>query len=367
MRLGVMLRHFDQHGGGVKVYTQELIKEMVALNTRHEIVLLFRNPTRLGTFARSPLVREVLLQGGSILYWDQIKVPRAIRKLGLDVVFNPKYSIPLRASCKTAWICHGLDWYAMPEGSPFKDRLSHRFLVPQYAARTDALFAVSETTRAHIMQYLRVAPERIHTIMSGVSDAFRAPIAEAELAVVRQRHHLPERYVLYCGAIYPPKNFTRLVRAYARVGPRLGVPLVIAGGTNRYLSSHELDEPKRLQIEQWVRWLGWLSNEELPALYRMSDALLLPSLFESVGMPIIEAMASGCPVLTSNCHGAREMGEGAAVLVDPESIDDIAAGLERLLTDAALCDTLRAAGYERSRPFTWRRCATKVWETLEAL
>lgn len=367
MRVGVMLRHFDQHGGGVKVYTQELVKEMVALNTRHEMVLLFRNPTRIGTFARSPLVREVLLRGGSILYWDQIKVPRAVKKLGLDVVFNPKYSIPLATKARTAWICHGLDWYVMPEGSPFSDRLSHRFLVPRYAARTDALFAVSETTRAHIMQYLRVPPERIHTIMSGVSEAFRAPIGEAELAATRVRRTLPERYVLYCGAIYPPKNFTRLIRAYARVGPRLGVPLVIAGGTNRYLSAHELDEPKRLGIGQWVRWLGWLWNEELPALYRMADALLLPSLFESVGMPIIEAMSAGCPVLTSNRHGAREMGEGAALLVDPESVEDIAAGIERLLTDAPLRDALRTAGFERARPYTWRNCAAKVWETLEAL
>lgn len=367
MRLGVMLRHFDQHGGGVKVYTQELVKAMVALNTRHEIVLLFRNPARVGTFARSPLVREVLLQGGSIFYWDQLKVPRAAKQLGLDIVFNPKYSIPLFTRAKTAWICHGLDWYAMPEGSPLLDRMSHRFLVPRYAMQTDALFAVSETTRAHIMQYLRVPAERVHTIMSGVSDAFRAPIDAAQLETVRLRHKLPERYVLYCGAIYPPKNFTRLLRAYARVGPRLGAPLVIAGGTNRYLSAHELDEHKRLGIEEWVRWLGWLWNEELPALYRMADALLLPSLFESVGMPIIEAMAAGCPVLTSNRHGAREMGEGAALLVNPESTDEIAAGIERLLTDASLRDELRAAGVQRAQPFTWRRCASKVWEVLETL
>lgn len=367
MRVGVMLRHFDQHEGGVKVYTRELLREMIAQNTRHEMVLLFRTPPPAGARPDSPLVRDVLLQGGSILYWDQWRAPRAARRLGIDVLFNPKYSIPLHTKCKTAWVCHGLDWYAMPQAQPWLDRLSHRFLVPRYAARADAVIAVSETTRIHIAQYLRIDPRRVHTIFSGVSDAFRAPFSDAELAAVRARLNLPERYLLYSGAVYPPKNFTRLIRAYARVGPAHGTPLVIAGGVNRYLSEHELREPERLGVAQWVVRLGWLRSEDLPAVYRMADGLLLPSLYESVGLPIIEAMASGCPVLTSDRYGSRELGEGAALLVNPESTNDIAAGVERLLTDAPLRAALRAAGLERSRTFTWRNTAAGVWRVLERL
>jgi glycosyltransferase involved in cell wall biosynthesis len=367
MRIAIMLRHLDQHGGGVKVYTRELLKEMLAQNAKHEIILLLRTPPRAGCYQRTPLAREVLLQGGSILAWDQWKVPRAIRRLGVDVLFNPKYSIPLQARCKTAWVCHGLDWYAMPEGSPFLDRLSHRFLVPRYVAKADALFAVSETTRAHMQQYLGIPPERVHTVIAGVSDAFRAPLSEEQSARVRDHYQLPDRYVLYSGAIYPPKNFTRLVRAYARVGPAQGVPLVIAGGTNRYLSAREMQEPRRLGIEKWVRCLGWIENGDLPVVYRLAEALLLPSLYESVGMPMMEAMTAGCPVLTSDRHGTREFGQGAALLVDPESVEDIAVGLDRLLNDAPLRATLRAAGLERSREFTWRNTAQKVWQVLEGL
>jgi glycosyltransferase involved in cell wall biosynthesis len=367
MRLGIMLRHFDQHDGGVKVYTRELLKAMVEQNSRHEIVLLFRNPVRVGTYPHSEQVRDVLLKSGSILYWDQIMVPRAVRRLGIDVLFNPKYSIPLRVACKTAWVCHGLDWYAMPQAQAWIDRLSHRFLVPKYAARADALIAVSETTREHIQQYLRVPPERVHTVMSGVSDAFRATLGSGELERVRAQYKLPPRYLLYCGAVYPPKNFTRLIRAYARIGPSQGVPLLIAGGSNRYLSAHELEEPRRLGVEQWVRWLGWLRNEELPAIYRLAEGLLLPSLYESVGMPVLEAMAAGCPVLTADRHGTRELSSGAALLVNPESVDAIAAGVDRLLNDQALRASLRDAGFARSRDFTWRNTAAGVWKVLESL
>ena len=276
MRLGIMLRHFDQYDGGVKVYTRELMNAIIAGNTRHEIVLLYRNRERLGTYSGIDGVSEELLDGGSILFWDQMKVPGAVRRLGIDVLFNPKYSIPLNVSCATAWVCHGLDWYVMPEASRWIDRLNHRWLIPQYAAKSDAVIAVSETTRDHVMRFLDVPGERVHTIYSGLSDAFRRPVEQAQLDDARRRFNLPPRFLLYCGAVYPPKNFTRLIRAYAKVGPPRGVPLVIAGGSNRFLSAHELLEPQRQGIAEWVRCIGWLDNADLPAIYRLAEGLLLP-------------------------------------------------------------------------------------------
>jgi glycosyltransferase involved in cell wall biosynthesis len=367
MRLGIMLRHFDQHEGGVKVYTRELMNAIVAGNTRHEIVMLYRNRKRLGTYSGLDGVSEVLLEGGPIFYWDQVKVPGAVRPLGIDVLFNPKYSIPLSVRCRTAWVCHGLDWYVMPQASRWVDRLNHRLLIPQYAAKSDAVIAVSETTREHVMKYLDVPGERVHTVYSGLADAFHSPVDRARLADARRRFDLPPRFLLYCGAVYPPKNFTRLIQAYAKVGPARGVPLVIAGGSNRFLSEHELLEPQRQNIADWVRWIGWLDNGDLPAIYRLAEGLLLPSLYESVGMPVMEAMACGCPTLTANRYGTRELAEGAALLVDPESVDEIAAGIVGLLEDERLRTKLRAAGLERAQRFTWHQTAAEVMGVLESL
>jgi alpha-1,3-rhamnosyl/mannosyltransferase len=172
---------------------------------------------------------------------------------------------------------------------------------------------------------------------------------------------------VYSGAVYPPKNFTRLVRAYARVGPRLGVSLVIAGGENRYLSEHEVNEPERLGLGKWVRRLGWVENTTLPAVYGMATALLLPSLFESVGLPILEAMAAGCAVLTANRYGTAEIAGDAAALVDPESEDDIAAGLEKLLTDSEYRAQLVLAGKRRADEFQWQVSARKVLDLIETM
>jgi glycosyltransferase involved in cell wall biosynthesis len=367
MRLGIMLRHFDQHDGGVKVYTRELINAIVAANTRHEIVLLYRSRKRLGTYSGVDGVTEVLLEGGPIVYWDQVKVPGAVRRLGIDVLFNPKYSIPLNVHCPTAWVCHGLDWYVMPRASRWIDRLNHRLLIPQYAAKSDAVIAVSATTRDHVMKYLNVPAARVHTIYSGLSAGFHSPVERAQLEIARRRFNLPPRFLLYCGAVYPPKNFTRLIQAYAKAGPARGIPLVIAGGSNRFLSEHELLEPQRQNIADWIHWIGWLDNADLPAVYRLAEGLLLPSLYESVGMPVMEAMACGCPTLTADRYGTRELAEGAALLVDPESVDEIAAGIVRLLEDERLRTQLRTAGLQRSQEFTWQRTAAEVMAVLESL
>jgi glycosyltransferase involved in cell wall biosynthesis len=360
-----MLRHYDQHGGGVKVYTQRLLRALLDLRSDHEFVFLYRNPALIGTYRGEQAVEEIALPARSVLGWDQVAVPTAVRRHGIDLLFNPKYSIPLGASCPSVWVCHGLDWYVMPWASRLIDRLSHRFLVPRYAARADAIIAVSQITRQHVLEYLSVPAERVFTVYSGVDDVFRHPMGSARLSQVRIRYSLPERFLLYAGAVYPPKNFTRLIRAYARVGPARGIPLVIAGGKNRFLSEDELREPERLGIAQWVRWPGWVEQEELAAFYALSDALLLPSLFESCGLPVLEAMAAGTPVVTADRYGTKELAEGAAVLVDPESVESIVDGIRQVLDDAALRVRLVAAGRERSREFQWRRCAAETLGVLE--
>ena len=360
-----MLRHYDQHMGGVRVYTRKLLEAMLDLRSGHEFVFLYRHPALVGTHAGDPQVQEVALPARTFLGWDQVAVPRAVRRHRIDLLFNPKYSIPLRAPCPSVWVCHGLDWYVMPWASRFVDRLSHRFLVPRYAARAAAIIAVSEVTRRHVLQYLPVAADRVFTVYSGVDDVFRRSPDPERLRAVRAKYALPERFLLYAGAIYPPKNFTRLVRAYARVGPERGIPLVIAGGENRFLSERELREPEALGIGDWVRRPGWVDQEELAAFYALAEALLLPSLFESCGLPVLEAMAAGCPVVTADRYGTKELAEGAALLVDPESVDSIAAGIRRVLDDADLRGELVAAGRERSRSFEWRRCAAETLRVLE--
>jgi glycosyltransferase involved in cell wall biosynthesis len=254
MKIGIMLRHLGQHGGGVLVYTHNLLREMLALNTSREFVLLTQEAGSLSSFTNgcASQVRERALGKAPNFMWDQWLVPHAEKTEKLDLIFNPKYSLPLPARCQTMFVCHGLDWYVMPWGSKLMDRLNHRYLIPMYAKKADAIIAVSETVRQQVIKYLGVDQDRVHTVYLGVDEAFRKPVPAEKLEQVRRDYQLPERFFLYCGQIYPPKNLGRLVQAYTQVGPALGLPLVIAGG-HTWLCEDEIALIDQLGIHEWVR------------------------------------------------------------------------------------------------------------------
>lgn len=364
MKIGIMLRHYDQHGGGLWVYTRNLLREMLALDTRHEFVLIYRDPKFVGTYGNGSRIREVAVEAANILLWDQLAVRKIEKKEKLDLIFNPKYSIPVQAKCRTVFVCHGLDWHVEPKWSPWMDRMSHRYLFPRYSRKADAIIAVSNTARKHVLEFLGVAEDRVHTVYHGVDEAFRKPIPREVLEEARRTYRLPERFFLYCGQIYPPKNFGHLLQAYARVGPELGVSLVVAG-EHRWLCGDELALIDRLGISSWVVRPGWIDRDKLPAFYVLAEALLLPSLYESFGLPLLEAMASGCPVITANRYGTRELVRQAGFLVDPEDVGSIANGMRRVGTDHDLRQQLVEAGRERARGFTWKNCAQETLQVLE--
>lgn len=364
MKIGVMLRHLDQHGGGALVYTQNLLGRLLAMDTANEYVLVYRNAKWIGTYGDGERIREVAAPAPSALIWDQLVVPRVMAREGVDLIFNPKFSLPLLSAIKGVWVCHGLDWYVMPWGSKWVDRLSHRFLIPRYAQKSEHIIAVSETARQHVIEYLGVDEDRVHTVYLGVDEAFGEQMDLSKLQATRKAYGLPDRFFLYCGQIYPPKNFGRLIKAYAKVGPELGVSLVVAG-THTWGSEHEVALIDQLGLNDWVRRLGWVDRETLPALYAQAEALVLPSLYESFGVPILEAMASGTPVVTANRYGTAELAQDAAVLVDPEDVESIAYGMRRVIKEETLRRQITAAGYRRVKDFAWERCARETLNVLE--
>jgi glycosyltransferase involved in cell wall biosynthesis len=367
MRIGIMLRHVGQHPGGVVVYTNELLRAMFAHGAGHEFVLFFQQARPSNEFPESARLRHVLVPTASRLIWDQVALPLAVRREGIDVLFNPKFSIPLSAGCRTAWVCHGLDWYVMPWASRLPDRISHRVLVPRYAQKADAIITVSETVREHALRYLKVPAEKLHVVYSGANERFHRPVSVEAQQALRARLNLPEHFVAFLGALYPPKNFTRLLQAYAASGPARGYHLVVVGGSNRFLSEHEVELGRKLGLQEWVHNVGWLNPEDLPALYSLATGMVMPSLYEACPLPIIEAMAAGCPIVTADRYGTAELSGDAAVLVDPESIESIAAGIGRLLDDEALRMDLVARGRRRAAPMLWETTARKTLQVLEAL
>ncbi len=366
MKIGIMLRHYSQHGGGLQEYTKGLLPKLLALASSHEFVLMYQNSKLPGSYCNFKNVREISVNSQPKLVWDQVAVNRIASREKINLIFNPKYSLPLMAKCKTVFVCHGLDWYVMPQWSKLTDRMSHRFIVPKYYKKADAIIAVSDTAREHIIKFLKVSPDKIYLVYHGVDEVFKNPIPPELKRHIRSTYQLPDRYFLYVGQIYPPKNFGRILQAYAKVGPKSGIHLVIAG-EHRWLCGRDLELIDTLNISPWVVRPGWIDHKDLPVFYAMAEALLLPSLYEACPAPPLEAMSIGCPVVTSNCYGAKEIADNAALLVDPKDVDSIAKGMEKILTDLPLRRQLVVNGHERVKNFTWEKCAQETLAVFEKL
>jgi glycosyltransferase involved in cell wall biosynthesis len=365
MKIGIMLRHVEQHHGGVLVYTHNLLREMLALETSHEFVLCYRNPDLIGTYGDGHRVREIAVQAPSALVWDQLAVPWLERKERFDVIFNPKFTIPFSSRAKKVFVIHGSEWFVIPEAYLWYDRWYTHTLTSLYCHNADAVITVSHVVKEDIVKFTGVKPEKVVPVHNGFDpNCFYVIQDSLLLKKVRQAYHLPEHFILWTGQIYPPKNLGRLLEALAQVKREIPHQLVIAG-EERWRARKDLALIKRLGIADRIHFTGWVSHDHLPAFYNLADLFVLPSLYEGFGIPLLEAMACGCPVLTSTTGSPPEVVADAGYLVDPLKVNDIAAGMYEVLSNANLRNAMVAKGLERVKDFSWEKCARQTLNVLE--
>ena len=367
MRIGIMLRHYEQHEGGVKHYTKTLLPLLFTLGAKHRYVLIYQNPKLLGTYAAYPNVEELASPLPGTVLWDQLAVPWVTRKLQLEVIFNPKFTVPLLHPAKKIFVLHGSEWFAIPRHFKWYDRLYCRALVPWYCRRADAFIAVSNKVKEDAVRYVHADPNKIFPVHNAIDPRqFHLIEDEARLATVRARHRLPEKFVLWVGQIESRKNVKRLLRAFAAIAGEFPHQLVIAG-EQRWSTREELSEVAELGLERRVQFLGWVAHTDLPAIYRLAELFAFPSLYEGFGIPLVEAMACGCPILTADTCAPPEVLAGAGYLVDPYDIEAIATGLRATLSDPALRASMIARGLERAKEFSWEKSAREVLAVFDAV
>jgi glycosyltransferase involved in cell wall biosynthesis len=286
----------------------------------------------------------------------------------VDIYFGTDYRAVFREGMKTAIVIHDMVHEIYPE---FIEERTLRYLrrnLRDLAGRSDLLIADSESTRKDIVAHLDVPSGKVRVVHLGVDKRFKPINDPGRLAAVRKRYALPERFILYTGTVEPRKNIEGLIRAYAMLYGEDNIPqhLVIAGGAG-WKTKAVPPLIRSFDINERVRFTGYVKEDDLPAVYSLGDLFVFPSFYEGFGLPVLEAMACGVPVVTSNVSSLPEVAGDAAVPVDPHSVEDIARGMRLLLYD----DDMRAAciekGLERARLFTWEKCARETMAALEEL
>jgi glycosyltransferase involved in cell wall biosynthesis len=368
MRIGVMLRTLDEKGG-VGVYSRNLIETMLGIDDRNHYELYYRSPDHLGRYAGRANVREHVLSARGKAHWDQVAVPRACRRSPIDVLLHPKFTVPLLSGTPSVMVVHGADWF-LPGAAQFYTRLDRAYMrafMPLYVRKASAVISVSQITTDDFVRLFRPPPGKVQTVYFGPAANFSRVTDAAVLDAVRRKYALPERFVLTLSKVGGDtrKNIAGVFGGFQRMHGRVPHRLVVGGlGCERFRADYGVPD------SGWGRdvvFPGYLDQADLPAIYSLADLFLYPSNQEAFPIPITEAMACGVPIVTSRANGLQEIAGEAALLVDPANHDEIASAGIRALTDEQLRSELSAAGLERSRRYSWERCARRTLEILHSV
>lgn len=275
-------------------------------------------------------------------------------------LFHSQYVLPIYLPCKSVLTIHDILFESHPEFFPRFHRALMKYFVPLSAKRAHRIIAVSEFTKQEIVKYYRVPAEKIIVTYEGVSSGF-VPIADEHLKSRRLKEYgILSKYLLFVGRIEPRKNIVGILKAFKHLKEKghEDVTLVVVGHQDKIFRERDLKgEIEKLGLQSEIIFTGGVSERDLCILYNRAEALVYPAFAEGFGLPVVEAMACGTPVITSSTTALREVGEGGALFVDPYSHKEIAQALEQILLDDDLRKRLSFKGLKRSQEFRWEKTA----------
>lgn len=344
---------------GVGYYTEHLLQHLAreVVNTGDEIVVVSNQPID----TQAPLPPHVRVHDGHRfpirIGWMQLRAASALAELRPDVAHFTNGMIPIGASVATVVTVHDMSLRLYPNCHPVRRLLLNRPLMHVAIRQASSIVTVSNSARRDLLRLHGVAPDRVAVVHEAASPAFRPINDRPRLEDMRARYGLPPQFILYVGTIEPRKNLTRLMTAFA-AARKAGIPHhLVCVGPYGWSSRDLTGRIERLGIQDAVHFTGYVPFEHLPAIYNLGEFFAFPSLYEGFGLPVVEAMACGVPVLTSTTSSLGEIAGDAAVTIDPTDTEAIADAIIRLATDPELRRERAEQGLRRARSFSWEQTA----------
>ena len=365
MRIGIDARKL--HDFGIGTYIRNLLQQLARLDQETEFVLICRGEDSTALTALGENFRAVPETSASYSVSEQLKIPIALRREGVTLFHAPHYVLPPLVRCPSIVTIHDCIHLMFPQYLPSRFALTYaRASIGIAARRATRVLTVSDSSKRDILRHVDISPQKIDVIHNAYDERFGVEPAEEDVARVRERYQLHDQFVLYAGNVKPHKNLGRLIQAFHLVRQRGldHLKLVMIGDEiSRYAALRRAVHQH--QLHKYVRFLGYLPQETLAVMYRLAGVFVFPSLYEGFGLPPLEAMASGAPVVTSNVSSLPEVTGDAALLVDPYDPEAIAEGIHRVLTDEALRRNLCSRGLRRARQFSWESSVRRVREIYQ--
>jgi glycosyltransferase involved in cell wall biosynthesis len=356
------------HDFGIGTYIRNLLRHLARIDRDTEYVLL-TNEADLGVARQlGDNFRAVLEPSPNYSLREQIHVPWVLLRERPDVYHAPHYVLPTGVRARSVVTIHDCIHLMFPQYLPNKAAYAYARATMWSAARRSAcILTVSEASKRDILHFFNVPDDKVVVVPNAIDERFWDEPRMEDIQRVRERYQLDTRFILYVGNIKPHKNLVRLIEAFAdlRTDPSFDdVKLLIIGDEISKLPALRR-AVHRHKLHKHVRFLGYLPDETLAILYRLAAVFVFPSLYEGFGLPPLEAMASGTPVVTSNVSALPEVTGGAAMLADPYDVNSIRDGIRRVLLDPELAGEMRRHGLIRAREFSWERSVAKTLEVYQ--
>ncbi|MCL6519941.1 MAG: glycosyltransferase family 4 protein [Armatimonadetes bacterium] len=366
MRIGINAQLYSSsasyRNAGISRYIRGLLAALAVCRDTQEIHVFLRDAERMeflnelnvhcscrGT--ESPLFR---------IAWEQTVLPLLVRRLRLDILHAPAHVLPIACPCKSVVTVLDLSFVRFPQYFPRFQRQYLKCFTFWSAQRANAVITISEHSKREIVELLKVPENKVFAIPLGIDRNFH-PVAAEEIARVASRYGISENTILFVGTLEPRKNIHSLIAAFNIVRKKFNqhCTLVLAGGKGWFY--HELFEfVRQLHLGDSIRFLGYVPAEDLPALYGAASVFVYPSIYEGFGLPPLEAMACGTPVITSSTTSLPEVVDDVGIMVEPHDVEALADAILRVLCDFDLRQEMRAKGIERAKRFSWEETARQT-------
>jgi len=364
MRVGIDATALPPKPVGAGTYTVNLIRALHSLDLGYDLIVfatqrgqdLIDLPDKRGfkwvvTPELNPAVR---------LVWEQVVFPFLVRKNKLDILHSLHYTKPIFLPCASVVTFHDMTFFLFPQLHTQAKRILFPLFIRISVRQADALIAVSEGTRQDSIRLLNLPPQKIYTTPLGASQEYQKITDPVLLEDMRRKYKLPTGFFLYTGLVEPRKNLPMLIRAYASLLDQgIKEKLVIVGRVG-WMSDEIFKLADRLGLDKKVVFTGYIDQNDLPAIYNLASVFVYPTLYEGFGLPVLEAMACGTPVITSAVSSLPEIVGNAGVLLPPADEEALSSAMFRLMSDPVERKRLASLGLARAAQFTWQNTALET-------
>ncbi len=367
MKIGILTYLIDEKSAGIGRYTYNLVKNLLKFNGKNEFFLIHYKKDNSDIYQQGAyeIIIPLTCLPHKKIIWTDIILPLKLQKCGLDILHDPYEFAPYFFNVldsKKILTLHDITPKLLPETHMKITQVRCKYELPRILNNADRIITVSNSSKRDILFYYKIKPEKVSVVYNGVGDSFKP---QEDCANIKEKYNIKFPFFLFVGTLEPRKNIPTLIKAYKKLRKHRFIHKLVIVGRKGWNYANIPQIIKDLSLENDVLLLDNVPEDDLPSFYSLADLFIYPSLYEGFGLPPLEAMACGTPVITSNTSSLPEVVGDAGIMVDPDDVDGLARAMHEVLTNDGLREEMIKKGLERAKLFSWENTARETLKVYE--